>query len=54
MVRPMQPDFVFIHFPSVTSMLSTLNLSPLQQQREKAKLIMMHKIVNDLVVSINL
>ena len=34
---------------SVTSMLSTLNLPPLQQRRERAKLIMMYKIINDLI-----
>ena len=33
---------------SVTSMLSTLNLPPLQQ-RERTKLIMMYKIINDLI-----
>jgi len=32
-----------------TNKLSTLNLPPLQQRRERAKLIMMHKIVTDLV-----
>ena len=30
-------------------MLSTLNLPPLQQRRERAKLIMMYKIINDLI-----
>ena len=34
---------------SVTSMLSTLNLPPLQQRRERAELIMMYKIINDLI-----
>ena len=39
----------FSTFSSVTNMLRTLNLPPLQQQRERAKLIMMYKIVTDLV-----
>jgi len=39
----------FSTFSSVINMLRTLNLSPLQQQRERAKLIMMYKIVTDLV-----
>ena len=30
-------------------MLSSLNLPPLKQRRERAKLIMMYKVVNDLV-----
>ena len=36
-------------YSSVTNMLSTLNLPPLQQRRERAKLIMMYKIINDLI-----
>ena len=39
----------FSNSSSVTAMLSSLNLPPLKQRRERAKLIMMHKIVNDLV-----
>ena len=39
----------FSNSSSVTDMLSSLNLPPLKQRRERAKLIMMHKIVNDLV-----
>ena len=39
----------FSTLSSVTSMMSTLNLPPLQQRRERAKLIMMYKIINDLV-----
>ena len=40
--------FCLNEFSSVTSMLSTLNLPPLQQRREKAKFIMIYKIINDL------
>ena len=39
----------FSSYSSVTNMLSTLNLPPLQQRRERAKLIMMYKIINDLI-----
>ena len=39
----------FSNSSSVTAMLSSLNLPPLKQRRERAKLIMMYKIVNDLV-----
>ena len=39
----------FSRHSGVSSMLSTLNLPPLQQRRERAKLIMMYKIINDLI-----
>ena len=42
-------DNDFSSHSSVTSMLSTLNLPPLQQRRERSKLIMNYKIIIDLV-----
>ena len=42
-------DNDFSSHSSVTSMLSTLNLPPLQQRRERSKLIIMYKIIIDLV-----